>query len=89
MKIWQIDDERLLPECVQQMNTGNVGKVGIWSGTFGDEITSTQIFDDSMNGIQYCDVLQSEFKKSFVSLPKKMSYISTESCSMPHIQIGK
>ncbi|CAF4073853.1 unnamed protein product [Rotaria sp. Silwood2] len=32
VKIWRSDDERLLPECVQQMNTGNGGKIGIWGG---------------------------------------------------------
>ena len=29
MKIWRTDDERLLPGCIQQMNTGDGGKAGI------------------------------------------------------------
>ena len=29
VKIWRTDDEQVLPECVQQMNTGDGGKVGI------------------------------------------------------------
>ena len=29
VKIWRTDDERLLPDCIQQMNNGDNGKVGI------------------------------------------------------------
>ncbi|CAF2994013.1 unnamed protein product, partial [Rotaria sp. Silwood2] len=75
VKIWRSDDERLLPECVQQMNTGNGGKIGIWGGISGQGTTMARIFDDSMNGILYCDVLQNELKKSIARLPKKMSYM--------------
>ena len=62
MKIWRTDDEQLLPECVQQMNTGDGGKAGIWGGISDQGTTMARIFDDSMNGILYCDVLQTEFK---------------------------
>jgi len=75
VKIWRTDDERLLPECVQQMNTGNGGKVGIWGGISGEGTTMARIFEDSMNGILYCDVLQNELKKSIAQLPKKMPYM--------------
>jgi transposase len=75
VKVWRTDDERLLPECVQQMNTGNGGKLGIWGGISGEGTTMARIFDDSMNGILYCDVLQNELKKSIARFPKKMSYM--------------
>ena len=29
-KIWRFEKEKLLPECLQQTNTGGGGKVGIW-----------------------------------------------------------
>ena len=29
-KIWHLEKEKLLPECIQQTNTGDGGKVGIW-----------------------------------------------------------
>ena len=28
-KIWRLEKEKLLPECLQQTNTGDSGKVGI------------------------------------------------------------
>ena len=34
-----------------------------------------RIFDDSMNGVLYCDVLQKELKQSIVLLPDNNSYI--------------
>ena len=54
MKIWRTDDERLLPDCIQQMNTGDGGKAGISA----DETTAATIFHGTMNGTLYCDVLQ-------------------------------
>ena len=62
MKIWRTDDEQLLPGCVQQMNTGSGGKVGTWGEISDQGTTMARIFDDSVNGILYCDVLQTEFK---------------------------
>jgi hypothetical protein len=57
------------------MNTGNGGKVGIWSGISGQGTTIARMFDDTMNGILYCDVLQNELKKSIARFPKKMPYM--------------
>ena len=34
-KIWRIEKEKPLPECIQQTNTGDDGKVGIWGGISG------------------------------------------------------
>ena len=31
-KIWQLEREKLLPECLQQMNTGDVEAIGIRRG---------------------------------------------------------
>jgi hypothetical protein len=53
-------------------STGNGGKVGIWGGISGQGTTIARIFDDTMNGILYCDVLQNELKKSIARFPKKM-----------------
>ena len=30
VKIWRTDEERLHPDCIQQLNTNNGGKLGIW-----------------------------------------------------------
>ena len=63
VKIWRTDDQRLLPECLEQMNTGNGGKIGIWGGISGQGTTMARIFDGTMNGILYCNVLQNELKQ--------------------------
>ena len=75
VKVWRTDDERLLRECVQQMNTGDGGKVGIWGGISGEGTMSARIFDGTMNGMVYCDVLQKELKQSMAKLPKKTMFI--------------
>ena len=67
MKIWRTDDERLLPDCIQQMNTGDDGKAGISA----DE---TRIFQGTMNGTLYCDILQQELTQSMRTLPNKSVY---------------
>ena len=70
MKIWRTDDERLLPDCIQLINTGDDGKAGI----SGDETTAATIFQGTMNGTLYCDVLQQELTQSIGKLPNKSAY---------------
>ena len=52
------------------MNTGNGGKAGI----SGDETTAARIFERTMNGTLYCDVLQQEMTQSMAKLPNKSAY---------------
>lgn len=75
VKIWRTDDERLIPECVQHMNTGNGGKVGIWGGIMSEGTTMARIFNDSMNGALYCDVLETEVKQSMKVFRKKADHL--------------
>ena len=56
-KIWRMDKEKLLPECVEQSNTGDGGKLGIWGGISGFGTTRAKIYADHMKGKLYCDVL--------------------------------
>ena len=74
MKIWKTDDERLLSDCLQQMNTGDGGKTGIWADISGDGTTAARIFEGTMNGTLYCDVLQQELTQSMGKLPNKSPY---------------
>ena len=74
MKIWRTDDKRLLPDCIQQMNTGYGGKAGIWSGISGDGTTAARIFEGTMNGTLYCDVLQQELTQSMGKLLNTPAY---------------
>ena len=70
MKIWRTDDERLLPDCIQQMNTGDGGETGI----SGDGTTAASIFEGTMNGTLYCNVLQQELTQLMNKLPNKSAY---------------
>ena len=63
-KIWRLEKKTLLPECLQQTNTGDGGKVGIWSGISSFGTTAAKIYKDNMNGQLYCDILQMELKHS-------------------------
>ena len=70
MKIWRTDDERLLPDCVQQMNTGDGGKAGISA----DGTTAARIFEGTMNRTLYCEVVQQELTQSMEKFPNKSAY---------------
>ena len=54
MKIWRRDDERVLPDCMQQMNKRDSGAGGI----SGSGTTAARSFEGTVNGMLYCDVLQ-------------------------------
>lgn len=71
VKIWRTDEERLHQGCIQQMNTGKAGKVGIWGGISGHGATEARVFDENMNGHLYCDVLNKELKRSMNKLQEK------------------
>jgi transposase len=74
-KIWRLEKEKLLPECLQQTNTGDGGKVGIWGGISGFGTTAAKIYTENMNGQLYCDILQKELKRSMAKFPKKIKII--------------
>ena len=70
VKIWRTYDERLLPDCIQQMNTEDGGKADISA----DGTTAARIFEGTMNETLYCDVLQQELTQSMRKLPNKSAY---------------
>ncbi|CAF1597481.1 unnamed protein product [Adineta ricciae] len=74
-KIRRLDKEKLLPECLEQTNTGDGGKVGIWGGISGNGITVAKIYTENMNSNLYCDVLQHELKQSIQKIRKKNKII--------------
>ena len=53
------------------MNTGDTGKVGISA----DGTTTTRIFEGTMNGTLYCDVLQQKLTQTMEKLPNKSVYM--------------
>jgi transposase len=75
VKIWRTDEERLHQDCIQQVNTGNGGKVGIWGGISGQGTTEAKIFDENMDGHMYCNILSGELKRSMAKLHDKANII--------------
>ena len=61
-KIWRLEKEKLLPECLQPTSTGNDRKGGIWRGISGFGATNAKIYTENMNGKVDCNVLQNEVK---------------------------
>jgi len=75
VKIWRTDEERLHPDCIEQLTTGNGGKLGIWGGICGQGPTESKIYDGNMNGELYCSVLGGELKRSLNKLHNKEKII--------------
>ena len=69
-KIWGLEKEKLLSECIQQTNTGDGGKVDIWGGISGFGATAARIDMENMDGKLHCDVLQHQLKHSMAQIPK-------------------
>lgn len=74
-KIWRLEKEKLLPECLELTNIGDGGKTGIWGGISGFDATPARIYDENMNGNLYCDVLQHELKQYINKIPKKNQFV--------------
>ncbi|CAF4332391.1 unnamed protein product [Rotaria magnacalcarata] len=75
VKIWRTDEERLHPDCIQQVNTGRGDKLGIWGGISGRGTTEPRIFNENMNGSVYCEVLSNELKRSMNKFQDKAKLI--------------
>ena len=75
VKIWRTHEERLHQDCIQQVNTGNGGKVGIWEVFRVKEQQerrySTKIWTDRL----YCNILSGELKWSMAKLHDKVKII--------------
>lgn len=74
-KIWRLEKEKLLPECLELANTGDDGKLGIWGGISGFGTTIPLIYNENMNSELYCDVLEHQLKQSMQKLPMKNQMI--------------
>ena len=68
-KIWRLKKKKLLPKCLQQTNTGDGGKVGIWAAISGFGTLNARIYTENINDQLYCDVLQNEVKQFLAKTP--------------------
>ena len=62
VKIWRSDEERLHPDCIQQVNTGMGEKLGIWEGISAQGPTKTRIFDENVDEQMYCHIFNGEYQ---------------------------
>ena len=85
-KIWRLEKEKLLPECLKQTNTGDSEKVSIWRASSGFGTTNARIYTENINGQLYCDVLQNEIKQK-TSATAKM--IFQQDLAPWHIEYGQ
>ena len=68
-KIWCLEKEKLLSECLQQTYADNDGNVGIWGGISDFGAINARIYTENMNGELYYDVLQNEMKYFLEKFP--------------------
>jgi transposase len=74
MMVWWTKAEELDPDCLQQISTGNGGKVGVWGAICGYGTTSALLYSDNMNSTKYCEVLNNQLIPSIKRLPKGKKY---------------
>lgn len=55
-----LEKEKLLPECLEQTNTGDGGKLGIWGAISIWDTVPARIYSINMNSDMYIDVLRNE-----------------------------
>ena len=85
-KIWRLEQEKLLPECIQQTNTDDDGKVGIWGGISGFGAAAAKIYMENMDGKLYCDVLQHQLKHSMAQISKTTQIFSARLAILAYVQ---
>ena len=52
--------------------------VGIWSGISGSETMTAKVYTENIDSQLYCDVLETELKRSIAEFPKKIKMIYQE-----------
>ena len=83
-EIWRLEKEELLPECLQQTNTGDGGKVGIWRGISGFGTTNAKTDTENMNGELYCYVLRNKVKQCLAKIPGQEKMVFEEDSASWH-----
>ena len=77
--------EKHLLEYLQEANTGDGEKVGIWDNISGFGSAAAKVYTENMNGNLYCHVLQHQLKPSIVKLPKIISFLPTGFSLLAHV----
>ena len=59
----------------------------IWNGISGFGTTNAKVHMRNMNGQLYCDVLETELKRSMAKFPKLVKWFTKKiSCTMTYIE---
>ena len=85
-KIWRLQKEKWLQECLQQTNTSDGGKVGIWGGISGLGTKNATIYTGNMNEQLYYDVLQNKVKEFLAKAGTMENYFPTRPEAIGHFQ---
>ena len=74
-KIWCLDKEKLLQECLDLTNKGDDGKTEIWGGISDFGTTTAKIYIETMDGAMYCKILTNELNQSMAKPRGKTSIV--------------
>ena len=74
-KICRLEKEKILPECLEQTNTGDDGKVGIRGEISGFGTTPIKLYIETMDSNLYCCLLHNELKQTMAKIPNKTKII--------------
>ena len=66
--IWNLEKEKLLRDCLEQTKLAMVGR---WDSISGFGTTTTKVDTENINGQLYCDILETELKRSMTKFLKK------------------
>ena len=69
---------------MQQTNTGDGRKVGIWGGISDFGTTNAKIYTENMNGELYCDVIQNEAEQFLAKIPAQEKMVFQEDSAPWH-----
>ena len=71
---------------MQQNNTGDGEKIGIWSGMSSFAATTVKIYVENVNGHFHYDFLQTELKHPTARLPKRAKMIPTRPHPIAYVE---
>ncbi|CAF3367541.1 unnamed protein product [Rotaria sp. Silwood2] len=74
MMVWRAKSEKLAPDCIHQLTTGDGAKVGIWGAMCGYGKTSAFVYSDNIDSTKYCEILKNYLIPSIKRLLKGKKY---------------
>ena len=76
-----------MAKCLQQTDTGDGGKIGIWAGILGFGTTNAKTYTENMNEELYCDVLQNDVKQFLAKIVAQRKMVFEQDLVPRHMSI--